>query len=413
MRHIESTLWGLLLIAMSMVLPSSVLAEGEHQLTVTAKPTMAGSFNTNAAELVAGQSIQLVAYANANFTFLRWTDDKGNVVSQQMNLTYVMPAHDVTLTAEYEYNPANPINPARNYWNKELGEVIVDDFTTGSLQNAVRSAIGDSKAADVMMITVAGVMNANDFGIINTYSACTLLDLSRGAGVTEVPSYAFDYTNLESVYLPATIEKIGYRAFYECKQLSSLIVYAMMPPALENNVFTNVPDGLVVYVPAAAISQYQNAAGWKDFTLLPIQEDIRSISVSLPEGINAADYARMWLELTNTKSGQRMHYVMTDRQQYTFANIIRNTSWNVTLRNERGDVFGRIENVEVKDEDVSVAFTSLSKPQTVVLSVFTPDGQDVTARTQVTWTDAQGNYLAQGISLAGLPTGYQATYRIC
>ncbi|MBP3788609.1 MAG: chitobiase/beta-hexosaminidase C-terminal domain-containing protein [Prevotella sp.] len=412
MRHIESTLWGLLLIAMSMVLPSSVLAEGEHQLTVTAKPTMAGSFNTNAAELVAGQSIQLVAYANANFTFLRWTDDKGNVVSQQMNLTYVMPAHDVTLTAEYEYNPANPINPARNYWNKELGEVIVDDFTTGSLQNAVRSAIGDSKAADVMMITVAGVMNANDFGIINTYSACTLLDLSRGAGVTEVPSYAFDYTNLESVYLPATIEKIGYRAFYECKQLSSLIVYAMMPPALENNVFTNVPDGLVVYVPAAAISQYQNAAGWKDFTLLPIQEDIRSISVSLPEGINAADYARMWLELTNTKSGQRMHYVMTDRQQYTFANIIRNTSWNVTLRNERGDVFGRIENVEVKDEDVSVAFTSLSKPQTVVLSVFTPDGQDVTARTQVTWTDAQGNYLAQGISLAGLPTGYQATYRI-
>ena len=412
MRHIESTLWALLLLTMSMVLPSSAWAEGGHRLTVTAKPAMAGSFNTNAAELVAGQSIQLVAYANANFTFLRWTDDKGNVVSQKMDLTYVMPAHDVTLTAEYEYNPANPANPARNYWNKELGEVIVDDFTTGSLQNAVKSVIGDSKAADVMMNTVAGVMNSNDFGIINTYSACTLLDLSRVTGITQVPSYAFDYTNLESVYLPATIENIGYRAFYNCQQLSSLIVYAMTPPTVESNVFQGVPDGLVVYVPAAAIAQYQEAAGWKDFTLLPIQEDIRSISVSLPQGANAADYAQMWLELTNTKSGQRMHYVMTDRQQYTFANIIRNTSWNVTLRNERGDVFGQIDNVEVKDEDVSVVFSSLSKPQSVSLAIKTPDGQDVTAQTQITWTDAQGSYVAQGASLTGLPAGYQANYRV-
>mgnify|MGYP002624838457 CR=1 FL=1 len=412
MRYIESTLWAFVLLAMSLVLPSSAWAEGGHQLTVTAKPAMAGTFNTNASELVAGQSIQLVAYANANFTFLRWTDDKGNVVSQQMDLTYVMPAHDVTLTAEYEYNPANPANPSRNYWNKELGEVIVDDFTTGSLQNAVKNVIGDSKTTDVMMITVAGVMNSNDFGIINTYSACTLLDLSRVTGVTQVPSYAFDYTNLESVYLPTTIEKIGQRAFYNCRQLSSFIVYAMTPPTLESNVFTGVPDGLVVYVPAAAIAQYQETDGWKDFTLLPIQEDIRSISISLPEGTNASDYTQMWLELTNTKSGQRMHYVMTDRQQYTFANIIRNTSWNVTLRNERGDVFGQIDNVEVKDEDVSVVFSSLTKPQNVSLVVKTPDGQDVTTQTQITWTDAQGSYVAQGASLTGLPAGYQANYRV-
>ncbi len=412
MRHIESTLWALLLLTMNIVLPSSAQAEGGHRLTVMAKPAMAGSFNTNAAELVAGQSIQLVAYANANFTFLRWTDDQGNEVPGQMEFTYVMPAHDVTLTAEYEYNPVNPANPAQNYWNKELGEVIVDDFTTGVLQNAVKNVIGDSKAADVMTITVAGVMNANDFGVINTYSACTLLDLSRVTGVLQVPSYAFDYTNLESVYLPATIEKIGYRAFYECKQLLSLVVYAMTPPTLENNVFTGVPEGLMVYVPAAAIAQYQEADGWKDFTILPIQEDIRSISISLPEGANVADYAQMWLELTNTKSGQRMHYVMTDRTQYTFANIIRNTSWNVTLRNERGDVFGQIDNVEVGDEDVAVVFSKLSKPQKVSLVVQTPDGQEVTSQAQITWTDAQGSYMAQGASLTGLPVGYQANYRV-
>ena len=138
----------------------------------------------------------------------------------------------------------------------------------------------------------------------------------------------------------------------------------MTPPTLESNVFQGVPEGLVVFVPAAAIPLYEDVEAWSKFTLLPIQEDIR------------------------------------------------NTSWNVTLRNERGDIFGQIDNVEVKDEDVSVTFGSLSKPQSVVLSVLTPDGKDVTAQTQVTWTDAQGNYVAQGASLTGLPTGYQTAYRI-
>lgn len=412
MKHIESKLWALTFIVLSVMMSSTAWADDNYQLTVIAKPTMAGSFNKKSATLVAGEAIQLVAYANSNFTFVQWKDDKGSVVSQQMDFNYVMPARDVTLTAEFEYNPTNPANPVRNYWNQLTGEVIVDDFTTGQLQSAVKTAIDNSKASEVAMITVAGVMNTNDFGILNTYSSCTLLDLSRVTGVTAIPTYAFDNTNLESVYLPATIESIGNQAFYGCKQLSSMIIYAITPPSLGSNVFTNVPDGLVVYVPASAISLYQDAAGWKNFTFLPIQEDIRNISVSLPKEANAVDYSQMWLELTNTKSGQRMHYVMTDRQTYIFANIIRNTSWNVTLRNERGDVFGQIDNVEVKDEDVSVVLSTLSKPQSVSLAVKTPDGQDVTAQTQITWTDAQGNYVAQGASLTGLPAGYQANYRV-
>ena len=412
MKYIQSRLLASAIFILSMVLPGVVSAESEYKLTVLASPTIAGSFNKSSATLEAGKTIQLVAYANSNFDFVRWVDQTGALVSEQMDFTYTMPARDVQLTAEYEYNPANPANPVRNYWNKQTGEVIVDDFTTGQLQSAVKTAIDNGKASEVSMITVAGVMNTNDFGILNTYSSCTLLDLSRVAGVIQVPSYAFDNTNLEAVYLPATIESIGTQAFYGCKQLTSMVIYAITPPSLGSNVFTNVPDGLVVYVPASAISLYQDATGWKNFTILPIQEDIRSISVSLPDGTHLTDYTNMWLELTNTKSGQKLHYVMTDRQTYTFANIIRNTSWNVTLRNERGDIFGQIDNVEVKDEDVSVAFNSLSKPQSVVLSVLTPDGQDVTAQTQITWIDAQGNYLAQGVSLTGMPTGYQTTYRI-
>lgn len=381
-----------------------------HTLTVVAQPAMAGTFNTATASLAAGETIQLYAYANSNFTFKEWTDTEKRTLSVQPEMTYTMLDKDVTLTAVYEYNPLNPQNPARNDWNALLGNVIVDDFTTGSLAGAITAAINGSKPAEVLMITVSGRINTNDLGIINTYTNCTLLDLSRVSGLTEVPSYAFDYTKLESAYLPATVEKIGYRAFYECKQLTSLTVYAMVPPTLDGSAFGGVQEGLVVYVPAAALTQYQEADGWKNFTLLPIQEDIRSLTVMLPTNAKVADYAQMWLELTNTKSGQKMHYVMTDRTAYTFANIIRNTSWNVVVRNERGDMFGQIDGVEVKDEDVTVTFTSLTKPQRVTLSVLTPDGKDVTGQVQVTWTDGKGNYMAQGTSLSGLPTGYSVNY---
>lgn len=382
----------------------------KYQLSLTAVPMNSGSFNISNERLAVGSNNSLRAYANTDFVFKHWMMGD-SVLSTNPNMNFVMPSHNVQMIGVFEYNPASPANPNRNHWDKQTGEVIVDDFTPGYLSSAISTVISGS-SNDVQMIIVSGRITSNDFSIANNYKNCSLLDLSRVTGVTEVPSYAFDYTNLETVYLPATIETIGARAFAECTKLSSLTIYAMTPPTLESQIFQGVPEGLVVYVPAAAIAQYQDADGWKDFTLLPIQEDIRSISIFLPESANAADYAQMWLELTNTKSGQRMHYVMTDRMQYTFANIIHNTSWNVTLRNERGDIFGQIDNVEVKDEDVSVTFSSLSKPQSVALSVLTPDGQDVTAQTQVTWTDAQGNYVAQGVSLTGLPAGYQTAYRV-
>lgn len=382
-----------------------------YSVTLVCKPAGGGSFNTNKATAEEGGNVRLYAYTNTGYKFLRWEDSDGNTLATTQDFYYVMPHANKQIYGVFDFDPETPSNPAKNYWNKELGEVIIDDFKPNELNSAVRNAIGNSSTSEVAMITVAGRMGDYDFGVANNYENCTLLDLSRVTGITVIPSYAFDYTKLESIYLPATIEKIGYCAFYQCTQLASVTIYAMTPPSLESQVFTGVPDGLVVYVPAASIGQYQEAAGWKDFTILPIQEDIRNISISLPAGTRVEDYCNMWLELTNTKNGQKLHYVMTDRMQYTFANIIRNTSWNVILRNERGDIFGQIDNVEVKDEDVSVTFESLTRPQNVTLMVMAGN-EDVTSQVQVAWTDAQGNYLAQGVSLTGLPTGYQATYRV-
>ena len=383
----------------------------KYQLSLRAEPMNSGSFNINNERFAVGSVNTLRAYTNTDFVFKHWRIGD-SILSTNQNIDFTMPAHNVEIIGQFEYSPANPANPNANYWNAITGEVIVDDFSPGYLSNAVSTLLNNHGAnwSDVQMITVAGRMNNNDFGIANNCSNCTLLDLSRVAGITEVPSYAFDYTNLESVYLPATIEKIGNSAFYQCTRLSSLIIYAMTPPQLGSSVFSGVPDGLVVYVPAAAIAQYQDDPNWSKYIILPIKEDIRTLTVNLPAGANPADYTNMWLELTNTKSGQRMHYVMDNRSSYKFNNIIRNTSWDVVLRNPSGDVFGRIGNVEVGDEDVTVTFASLSKPYNVTLSILTPSGQDVTSQAEITWTDAAGNYISQESSVAGLPSGYQLVY---
>lgn len=383
----------------------------KYTVQLTASPANGGSFNFSSDRFTAGSSINLYAYPNNGFVFRKWMSGD-SVISNEQSFRFVVPKKKTQLTAIFEYDPQNPDNPNKNYWNKELGEVIVDDFKPGNLNGSIWSAINGANTSDVQMITVAGKMNDYDFGVANEFSNCTLLDISRVTGITEIPSYAFDYTNLESVCLPASIEKIGYNAFAYASRLSSVTIYAMTPPSVDEKAFRDTGEGLVVYVPASSLPLYQEANVWKDFTLLPIQDDIHSLAVSLPEGIDTKLYEQMWIELTNTKSGQKMHYVMTNRTTYTFANLIKNTSWNVTLRNQRGDVFAQLNDVEVKDEDVNVTFKDVAMPQNLNISVTTPDGNDVTNQVQVTWLDETGSYLAQTGNMSGLLAGSKLSYRL-
>ena len=324
---------------------------------------------------------------------------------------YLFTFLPLTVLAQNEFDPQPPGNPGANYWYSEKGELVVDDFKTGQLDGALNAALGNGDPSDVATIIVAGIMSGHEYGAFDKYTNCGLLDLSR-VSVNVVPDYAFDGKKFEAVCLPATIEEIGKLAFRNCANLKTLSVFALTPPKLGSSVFDKVNKGLVIYVPATVVQLYMEAEGWKDFTILPIQDGIRSLTVALPEGTNVNDYEGMWLELVNPNNGMNMHFVMTNRRQYSFHNVVSNTTWNVTLRNERGDVFGRIDNVEVGDENKVVAFAALSKPLNTTLTVTTPDGSDVTKDVQISWTDAAGNYLSQTPAVNGLPEGTQLVCRI-
>lgn len=387
--------------------------ELRYLLTVEAQPKHGGSFNVNKAEVKKGETQTLYAYTNTGYRFIGWKLGD-SIVSKENRYTHTMDDKDTHFIGMFEYNPTNPENPGKNSWNKTTGEMIIDDFTPGSLSNAIYQELNKSNSSsdDVTMIVVAGQMNSNDFGIANNYYNCTLLDLSRTYGYTEIPSYAYDYNeHLQHIILPANVEKIGYRAFYQCTNLSEVSCYAMTPPTVESYAFEGIAEGAVLYVLSAAIPLYAEAEGWKDFTILPLTEEVCALEVNLPAGSEDGRYKNMTLELVNAESGHKQKFVISDRVSYTFNGLLKKSLFHIYVRNSLGFVLGQMENVAIEDEDVSVTFETLLQPQDVTLSVLTAE-EDVTNQVQITWVDADGAYLSRGNIMKGVTEGVALTARV-
>jgi hypothetical protein len=384
-----------------------------YDLTLVAKPTGAGSFSPNGTvSMLEGDARSLYAYTNSDFVFLRWEDANGETLSTARNFYYTMPAKNTTLYGIYEYCPSNPANPGKNAWDSFSGEVIVDDFSSGYLSNAIYNVIGgSSNASQVTSITVAGVVNTNDFSIANNFSNCSIVDLSRTTGVTRVPNWCFDSReNLTQVVLPSTIESVGYCAFYNCSSLSSLTVYANTPPTVEEKAFYNMPEDLIVFVPEASIELYEASDSWNQYQILPIQSNVHSLELTLPAECSDGRYKNMSLELVNLKSGQRYKYVITDRLNYVFNNLMKNTKYNAYLKNPSGIVLASVDTIVIADRDLSCAFENILSLQNLSLRVITPAGADVTSQVTVSWYDEEGNYLSQGNTLASQVEGHEVRF---
>ena len=83
-----------------------------HNLNLRTNPEGAASISGGGSYNV-GSNISVRANANTYYSFLNWTDEEGNVVSETANFTYTMPDRHVTLTANYSYNynPSSPGEP--------------------------------------------------------------------------------------------------------------------------------------------------------------------------------------------------------------------------------------------------------------------------------------------------------------
>lgn len=313
------------------------------------------------------------------------------------------------------FDPENPANPGRNYFNAATGELIIDDFEPGKIMDVVDEVVGNSNnRPEVLQATVIGKMTSNDMYLIgHGLEACTLFDFSRTNSYDEVPSSAFKGSSAVSIILPECIKEIGSSAFADCSKLTEMTVLAVTPPTVNNeNTFSGVPEGLIVRVMSHSLPLYAEADVWKDFTLLPLDSEVHSLEVSLPEYAADGRYNGMSIELVNIESGQTQKQVVTDRLTYTFYGLLTGSAYNVYLKNTSGEIIGTIENIIIEDEDVKVAFDEIIETRDLTLTVLTPDGSDVTAQTEVEWTDADGKFIASGSSVQGITVGTELHYKV-
>ena len=394
--------------------PGDPDAEGySHKVYVYATPSAGGYFNSSSFTLVEGKTTNIYAYPREGYRFESWMCN-GEVVSTENPLNIRMGTTDIAYTATFVYNPVSPGEPSPNVFNAATGEVIIDNFTPGSLNSAIYTAVGSSDNYSlVQSITVIGRMQSSDFGFARSYRNCSLIDLSRTTGYTEVPSYSFESAEaLTKLILPASVERIGNNVFSGCKNLSELYCYATTPPEVSENAFYGVESALVIKVPASAVSLYQKANGWKNFSILPVDEETCSMIINLPANAGDGRYKNMYIELQNAISLQTYKYLITDRTSYTFGNLIRNTSYNIYVKNAAGAVLGEKEKVMLGEEDVTVTFDALRQPQTLTAKILVPDGTDVTAQVTITWLNEDGSLLANGAKISGVLEGINVTYRV-
>lgn len=418
-----------------------------NRLYLRSQPEFGGAFtwglNAEAGQnwvVWTGYEFTVTAYPATGFKFVGFQLD-GEIVSTDNPYTFIMPERDMTLYAVYEYDPDAPPMPHGNLWDKESGELIMSEFTPGKLQDQInevtrrdpwssyweliKNAIVDGPCLE----EVDDWVTHNDWTAFGSAKNIEYLDYSRTSGLTYIPGYCFtDQEKLNTLVIPATTDSIGKYAFRGLKGLTNVTCFATTPPKFGGNIkgepnyrendwndgnwaFDGLTtDNIIVHVPAESVPLYTQARGWQQFMVLPITQGVQKLTVSLPQ---AANYKDMFLVLVNTKTLQSLRYVITDATTYTFQNLIRDTQYNLYIKNQRDQVMGTVENIAIKTEDVEADFSELRPPHNVTLQLLLPDGTTVAEEDYaVTWTDRQGNYLQGGATLTGQVDGTQVRFRI-
>ncbi len=380
--------------------------------------------NTEKPQIVAGQKVKLELQEAVGCMFDHLLSADTIMDSQREYVSsfggyhptteFVMPAHDVSITAVNTFDPELPEHPGESGWDPETGALVIISFTPGSLEEAINTAITDKngkKTGEVRRLTVVGKAKINDLSYTRNLKSLEYLDFSRTYDINEVWSGTFtNNTTLKTVLLPASITVIGQMAFEGFSALESFTCFATTPPLLNlyggKSPFNGCATNLVVYVPAESLPLYAEAEGWKDMELMPITQGVHALTVNMPVGANMQQYKDMFLELANTKTGQTRRYVLTNRTQYTFTNLIEGSQYNVYLKNAREATLGSILAIDIEKSDVKVTFIGLEQPRGITLRLLLPDGSPVDDDDfSITWTDATGNFIANGNIISGQMEG--------
>lgn len=99
----------------------------------------------------------------------------------------------------------------------------------------------------------------------SVFSMTPIVNIVVPEGVDSIMDFAFSSSDLKSVTLPGSLEYLGFKAFYFCPQLETVLCKAITPPLAVSSFDYPLEDNVVLYVPQGSREQYASAPVWKDF----------------------------------------------------------------------------------------------------------------------------------------------------
>ena len=116
--------------------------------------------------------------------------------------------------------------------------------------------------------------------------------------------------SLRSITIPEKVSEVNTQAFKDCPALDTIRVLAVEPPLATSESFTGMNKSTcVLLVPNSSVDLYREAAGWKDFNVLPIEAP--------------ADTEEAPESTSQTQSGKILHrgqiYILRGSNTYTIS----------------------------------------------------------------------------------------------
>lgn len=381
------------------------------KVTLEVEPHNGGTIEYHYSE--ESQEIYFWVSPSLFYEVVSWSNN-GEVISDKSHVTipYSSGGDDINLLATLKYDPSSPLDPGTNYFNNSTGELIVDCFKPWNLYETICEVVPLSEFGNISSCIIAGEV-WDELNFFYQFPNCSVIDLSRTNGYSSIDSNEFRAVkSLTDLILPSCINYIDSDAFEQCDNLSTITCLSLIPPVLSQGGLHNVDKSTVIKVPSNSISLYRNVDGWKDFMILPIDVETYSLTICLPPDANDGRYKNMSIELLNTSNGQRYKYLITDKTEYVFGNLLSATKYSVAVKNAKGDILGEISDLEINDEDLSTNFQELRQPKNVSVKVLTPDGSDVTSDVTIKWFNNADELLFQGSTMVGVLENSDVKYSI-
>ena len=159
-------------------------------------------------------------------------------------------------------------------------------LTSVTILNSVTS-IGDYAFYWCTSLTSITIPNSvTSIGRHAFWDCSSLTSVTIGNSVTSIGDWAFyECSSLTSVTIGNSVTSIGECAFRDCSSLDTITCLAMTPPALGGYVFYSC-DNPTLFVPCAALSDYQVHEQWGQFTTIECisSEEVETEEVVVESG---------------------------------------------------------------------------------------------------------------------------------